>query len=181
MASLNARTAFDGRLPVAHGDAELRETAFDAITWIAPHDGRHADVSAALERQIGGALPDPNRCTGRPPARAVWAGPGQALILGPPLKPIAGAAMVDQTAAWASCLLEGPDAAAVLARLVPIDLRDGAFATDHAARTVLGHMNCVLMRTGLSAFGIMVFRSMAGTCAHELDRAMRMVAARRAR
>ncbi|MDG4647412.1 hypothetical protein P6F26_03060 [Roseibacterium sp. SDUM158017] len=69
-------------------------------------------------------------------------------------------------------------AAAVLARLVPINLRPGIFVTGHAARTVPGHMNCALMQVGDTRFETMVFGSMAGA-AHDLKRAIRMVAARR--
>ncbi|MFW5881818.1 MAG: sarcosine oxidase subunit gamma, partial [Roseicyclus sp.] len=69
----------------------------------------------------------------------------------------------------------------VLARLTPIDLGEAAFAPGHAARTMLGHMSCLLLRLEADRFGLMVFRSMAGTAAHELDRAMRLAAARAAR
>lgn len=178
MANLTAKTAFDGLLPIAKGDVTLSEITFDAITWVAPYKGKAAAVSKALDKQIAAAFPDPNRTTGSGDARAVWTGPGQAFVLGKPLKPITGAAMADQTSAWAACALEGDHAAEVLARLVPIDLRDETFAVGHAARTVLGHMTCVLIRTGAVRYEIMVFRSMAATCTHEITRAMRMVAAR---
>ncbi|MBL4629521.1 MAG: sarcosine oxidase subunit gamma, partial [Roseicyclus sp.] len=115
-----------------------------------------------------------------PGTRVVWTGPEQAMVLGTALKPISGAALSDQTSAWACCALSGGDAAAVLGRLVPIDLREDVFAVGHGARTLLGHMNCVLLRTGPQRYEIMVFRSMAATATHELGRAMGMVAARKA-
>lgn len=174
MAKLIAKTPFDGLLPLTHGDTTLTEVTYDRITWIAPHKGQMAKTSRALDKQIGADFPSPNTHANG----VVWFGPEQALVLGTPLKPISGAALVDQTSAWAICTLDGADAAAVLARLVPIDLRDGAFGPGAAARTLLGHMTCVLMRTGPTGYQIMVFRSMAATCAHEISRAMEMVAAR---
>ncbi|WP_224815886.1 sarcosine oxidase subunit gamma [Hasllibacter sp. MH4015] len=178
MANLTAKTAFDDLLPITNGDVTLSEIPFDTITWVAPYNGKAAAVSKALDKQIGADFPGPNRTTCSADARAVWTGPEQAFVLGKPLKPITGAAMADQTSAWAACALEGDHAAEVLARLMPIDLREEVFAVGHAARTVLGHMNCVLMRTGAARYEIMVFWSMASTCAHEIERAMRMVAAR---
>lgn len=174
MANLTAKPPFDGLLPLTHGDTTLTEVTYERVTWIAPHKGQMAKTSRALNKQIGADFPSPNTHAND----VVWFGPEQALVLRTPLKPISGAALVDQTSAWAICTLEGADAAAVLARLVPIDLRHGAFGPGAAARSLLGHMNCVLMRTGPDRFQIMVFRSMAATCAHELSRAMAMVAAR---
>lgn len=179
MAKLTAKTAFNGLLPITTGRVTLSEIDYDAITWIAPAKGRAAAVSKALVKQISAAFPEPN-CTTGTDTKAVWTGPGQAMVLGAVMKPIAGAAMSDQTSAWACCRVDGAGASAVLARLVPIDLRPDAFAVGDAARTLMGHMNCVLTRTGPNCYDVMVFRSMAATAAHELERAMRMVAARAA-
>jgi sarcosine oxidase subunit gamma len=59
-----------------------------------------------------------------------------------------------------------------------VDVRRAQFPPGHAARTMLHHMTCTLMRTGDDAFEIMVFRSMAATAVHDLGTAMRSVAAR---
>ena len=87
------------------------------------------------------------------------------------------AAVTDQSDAWIVVRLEGAGAEDVLARLVPIDLRGRAFPQDSAARTLLGHMSVGIVRVP-GGFEIRAFRSMAGTLAHELGRAMRAVAAR---
>lgn len=174
MANLTPKTAFDGLLPITSGTVTLSEVTHGAITWIAPAKGRAAAVSKALEKQINAPFPEPNRLSGP----AVWTGPGQAMVLGPVLKPIKDAALSDQTSGWACCALDGAHARDVLARLVPIDLRPDSFKTGHAARTLLGHMSCVLMHPAKDRFDVMVFRSMAASAAHELTRAMDMVAAR---
>lgn len=176
MANLTAKTPYGDLLPITKGTLTLSELCHAAITWIAPAKGKATSVSKALEKQINAPFPAPGRIEGP----VVWFGPEQALVLGRALKPITGAALSDQSSAWACCALDGPDAAAVLARLVPIDLRDTAFKVGHGARTMLGHMNCVLMRVDADRYEIMVFRSMAASAAHEVERAMTMVAARAA-
>lgn len=178
MVDLIAKSPCAGLLPVSHGDVTLSEIVFDAITSVAPLKGQEAAVSEALKAQMGAEFPKPNRTTGKADARAVFSGRGQALVLGPVLSPIPGAAMTDQTDAWACVMLEGAGARAVLARLVPIDLRDTAFKRGHAARTLLMHLPVVLMRTGADRYGIMAFRSMARTLVHDLETAMEAVAAR---
>lgn len=178
MADLIAKTPLAGLSPFATGDLTCSEVAFAAITSVSPFKGQEAAVSEAMKAQVGAAFSAPGRTTGRAHARAVWSGRGQALVLGVALEPIKGAAMTDQTDAWACVALDGPGARDVLARLVPLDLRDGVFAQGHATRTLIGHMHAVLMRTGPDRYGIMVFRSMARTLAHELKSAMEAVAAR---
>ena len=178
MANLIARSPAAGMAPVRHGPLTLREAGMQAITWLAPFRGHAAAVSADLERGIGVGLPAPNRVSGEGEGavRAVWAGPGQALILGAEVAP-PGAAVADQSDAWAWFVLEGAGASDVLARLTPVDLRAAAFPLGGAARTLLFHMTATLMRTGPDRWEVLVFRSMAQTAAHEIEVAMRRVAA----
>ena len=65
-----------------------------------------------------------------------------------------------------------------LARLTPLDLRPSAFAVGTVARTVINHMQALILRGAVDGFEIAVFASMAGTLHHELTEAMRLVAAR---
>ena len=91
-----------------------------------------------------------------------------------------GAAVIDQTDAYAVARLEGSDVREVLARLTPLDIRPGHFGTGRTARTLLGHMTAQITPVGPEAFEVMVFRSMAGTLVHDLTRAMGFVAGRAA-
>ena len=175
MARLVAKTPCAGLLPVTHGAVTLSELTPEAITSVAPFDGRDAAVSAALEAATGAAFPAPNRWTGTA-TRIVWTGPGQAMALGSRVAP-PDAALTDQSDAWAVVRLEGQGAEAVLARLVPVDIRRAHFPPGHAARTLLHHMTCTLLRAGDETFDILVFRSMAATAVHHIDTAMRSVAA----
>jgi heterotetrameric sarcosine oxidase gamma subunit len=175
VARLVAKSPCEGLLPLSAGGVTLTEVRPEAITSVAPLAGQGATVSRALEKAARAAFPAPGRWTGGD-IRIVWTGPDQAMVLGPRVAP-EGAAVTDQSDAWAVMRLEGEGAEAVLARLVPVDVRIGPFPPGHAARTMLHHMTCTLMRVGDRAFEIMVFRSMAATAVHDLATAMRSVAA----
>ena len=179
MARLLARTPAEAALPraLSIGETRIDEATPDAITWVAPFDGRAKDVSTALKAKTGLTFPKPGKVTRAKAARALWCGPGQALVLGPSVA-IDGAACVDQSDAWTILTLSGGDARAVLARLTPVDLRDAALPVDATARTLIGHTTASLTRVGESSWEIMVFRSMASTLVHDTTRAMRHVAAR---
>lgn len=176
MARLVSKSPCEGLLPVAVEGCRLTEVEPAAITSVMPFRGREEDVSRALAAEIGAAFPPPNRTTGKEAARVIWTGPGQALVLGPRVAP-EGAAVTDQSDAWAVLQLDGDLAEAALARLVPVDVRRASFERGHTARTMLHHMTCSLTRVGDAAFEIMVFRSMAKTAVHDLAVAMRSVAA----
>lgn len=176
MARLIAKTPAEGLLPVTHGAVTLDEALPEAITSVTPFSGQ----AQAVARALGQPLPGPGETTTGPAGEMVWTGRGQAMLLGPAPGPVAGAAVTDQSDAWAVLVLSGPGAADVLARLVPVDLREASFAVGATARTLVGHMPASLTRTGAEAWRIMVFRAMAHTAVHELSEAMRTVAARRA-
>jgi heterotetrameric sarcosine oxidase gamma subunit len=178
VADLISKTPFAGLLPLRVSTVEATEATFEAITSVTPYRGNAEAVSAALQEATGLRLPPPNGTSVSGAARAVWTGMDQCFILGPGIGALPGAAVTDQSDAWAAFLLSGRDAREVLSRLVPVDLRPEVFAVNAAARTLMGHMSCLLLRTGADEYLLMVFRSMAGTAAHELERAMRMVAAR---
>jgi sarcosine oxidase subunit gamma len=113
-------------------------------------------------------------------ARALWFGREMALLIGPaPDESLAAhAALTDQTDAWAVVHLEGRQAAEVLARLCPLDLREAVFAPGHTARSDVAHMAGSVSRLGPQTWQIMVFRSMATTLVHEVEIVMARVAAR---
>ena len=178
--ALEPVTPLAGLLPLAIGTVRAEEIVPAAITSVAPFQGAQAAVSEALAATTGLGLPGTGQVlTQTDGPQITWAGKDLFFVLGARLGPIAGAAMTDQSDAWASAALTGPGVRQVLARLVPIDLRDTAFPVGSAARTLVGHMSALVMRIEPERYELMVFRSMARTLAHDLKEAMETVAARR--
>lgn len=181
MADLMAKSPCEGLLPVTHGGVTLSEVEMTHLTSVAAFKGQDKELSSAMKAAHGMAFPSINRATGKDGARAVWFGQGQAMLVGPKADAALGAhgAMTDQSDAWAIVRLEGAGAEDVLARLVPLDLRQSGFKRGHTARSQLQHMMVSITRVGDNAFQIMAFRSMAKTLVHDLETAMQGVAARR--
>jgi heterotetrameric sarcosine oxidase gamma subunit len=164
--------------PVTIGHATLAAWPLPRMTSVAPLNGQDKGVTKAL-KTLGLTLPAPNRAVTKGDATLIWTGRNQAFLLGPDPAPLAGlAALTDQTDGWAAFTLHGPHATDILARLIPLDLREPAFPVGQAVRTALNHMNLILWRTAPYGFTLMVFRSMAQTAWHELEGAMQTVAAR---
>lgn len=178
MADLIAKTPLDGMAPLTIGACTVSEVDLGALTSIAPF--ADASIADAFKAAHGMAWPAANRATGKEGARAIWFGRDMVLLAGP--EPDAGlakhAALTDQSDAWAAVTLSGAQAQAVLARLVPLDLSAETFKRGHTARTQIQHMTGSVTRVGTDTYLLMVFRSMAGTLLHDLERAMASVAAR---
>lgn len=180
MADLIAKTPLDGAAPRTFGTVTMTEVDLGTLTSIAPYKGQGDAARAAFEIAQGMNWPAPLRATGQAGARAFWFGREMVMLAGPAPDPVLAdhAALTDQSDAWACVQLSGADVEAVLARLVPVDVSLTAFPEGHSARTMIQHMNGSLTRIGADAFLVLVFRSMAGTLVHDLERAMASVAAR---
>ena len=180
MVDLIAKIPMDGFVPLTLGNVTLSEMAAGPITSISPFKDTGKDLSAALKAAHGTAVPAANRSTGKAGARVIWFGREQFILMG--CEGDQGladyAALTDQSDAWTVVELKGAGAADVLARVTPLDLRSDVFKKGHSARSDLMHMTSSITRTGDDAFVIMVFRSMAGTLLHDLQRAMEGVASR---
>ncbi len=179
MARLIAKSPLEGVLPVETEGAILTEAALGPITSVAPFAGNERKVAAVLKAALGLTFPGPGRSAEKGEARILWTGRGQAFLIGAPApEGLRGlAALTDQSDGWAALRLDGPLAEAALARLVPLDLRAGAFRKGQTARTILFHMTCTITRLGPSSFEILVMRSMGRTAVHDIAVAMRSVAA----
>ncbi|WP_373354390.1 sarcosine oxidase subunit gamma [Pseudoroseicyclus sp. CXY001] len=176
MARLFAAPAF-AELPALPG-LELREVDWGPVTEIAPFRGAEGDVSAALQAAHGIAFPAAGEAPRAGAARALWVGPGRALLIGVAPPDGLRAALTDQTGAQAVLLAEGAAVEAVLARLVPVDLSPEALTEGRTVRTFIGHMTASVTRVGAEAMELAVMRSMAGSLLHDLGRATKMLAAR---
>ncbi len=178
MPELIAKSALDGR-QLALGGVTLAEVEVGPITSVALYPGGAKSVNKGL-KPLGLSMPGPNEMQSKGAARIVWTGRDQAFLLGVDAPVLEGAAVTDQSGGWTCISITGPASADVLARLLPLDLRLGAFAVGTVARAPLNHMSAVIIRTGDAAFDLLVFRSMARTAWHELSDAAQAVAARAA-
>ena len=176
MPELIAKSALEGR-SLTLGGVTLAEADPGPITGIAVYPGGARAVARGL-KALGLAFPAPNTFAEKKGARIVWTGREQAFLMGVEPPVLEGAAVTDQSDGWAVLSLAGATAVDVLARLVPVDLRPGACPAGTALRSLLNHMNAIILRTGDHAFEILVFRSMARTAWHELETTISMVAAR---
>lgn len=175
MADLLARTPAAGLLPVAHGALTLDEAPWETITSLSPRRGRTGEVARVLP------LPDPGRTLRADGRRVIWAGLDLFMVAGPRPEGLEGlAALTDQSDAWCRLRLSGPGVEAALARLTPLDPNPHSFGKGRSARTLMGHMDALLVREGREVVEAWVFRSMAGSAVHEVERAMRGVTAREA-
>lgn len=150
------------------------------ITSVAVFPGGEKAVAKAL-KPLGLTFPAPNAFVAKDAARLVWTGRDQAFLIGAEPPDFGGAAAVtDQSGGWATLSLAGDKAADALMRHVPLDLRLAAFPVGRAVRVPLNHMSSVLIRVDEGSFHVMVFRSMARTAWHELEGALKALAARAA-
>ena len=180
MPELIAKSALAGQGPLTLADTTLAEVDPGAITSVALFPGQAKAAAEAL-KPLGLSFPAPNRLVEKDGLRLVWTGREQAFLIGGPAPDLTGiAALTDQSGGWTTLRLSGPAGTAALARLVPLDLSAVAFPVGHAARAPLGHMQAVLMRPAAEGVVVMVFRSMARTAWHEVEVALRALAARAA-
>ena len=172
MADLIAVTPLAGLLPVTVGRVTISEIVPAHLTSVAPYKGKEEAVSAALQDAVGAGLTPAGRRSGA----VTWFGHGVWMVAGDVAPP--GAAVTDQSDAWAVVSVQGDAAEDVLARLVPVDLRVRHFAEGDVAKTMLAHLAVTIVRTGADSFEIMAMRSMGRTLVHDLETAARGLAAR---
>ena len=175
MVDLVAKTPCAGLLPLTHGDITLRELNYGAVFSVSPFNGKSAAVSKALQQSIGAGLPDIGRVLAGASGEVIWTGQGQYFVRAVKL-PKLPAAISEQSDGWACVALEGEGAFDVLARLCPLNMR--TMEEGDVARSLVGHMSAIIIIRS-DGVDLMVFRSMAATLVHELDRVMRSVNAQR--
>ncbi|NDR59608.1 sarcosine oxidase subunit gamma [Aliiruegeria sabulilitoris] len=166
-------------LDLHHGNLKLSAVALGRVSWIAPYPGTETALSHALQAACSMSFPGPGESRESTAGRILWSGRAQALLIGP--QPSAAiekcAAVVDQTDGWAAMRLTGYGAARALARLTPLDLRPSHFSRGRTARSLLGQVPGLIIANE-DGFEILVMCSMAETARHEIENAMRSVAAR---
>ena len=176
MAELIATGPMDGAAPVEAAGCTLEVLDLGPMAAVLPWPGRVGAVDAALKAR-GLGFPAPGHSLEVAGTRIVWAGRDAAFVIGDAPGTLDDAAVVDLTDGWAGLSLAGTGAEDALARLVPLDLRPAAFAEGAAARTLLGHVPALIHRRA-GGFEILVMRSYLATARHEVETALRALAAR---
>lgn len=148
-----------------------------ALASLAVRRGCEAEVAAAAQA-IGLPLSAPARAAAGTACAAFWIAPGMWMIEAPfsshedivaYLKPVFGdaASITEQTDAWVRFDLSAPDLAQLLERLCNVDfpqMPDG-----FAARTVIEHTGCYLIRRSVGEVTFYGPRSSAGSLLHALE------------
>lgn len=181
MAKLIAKTAAEDLLPLTVGGLTLSDATPKRLTALSLWPGAAAEAHLALSA-AGLGWPTPDRAVKGEKGLCLWSGRDQAFIVDaavPAALSVHGA-ITDVTDGWVALKLSGPLAATALARLMAIDLSPRAFPEGATARTGLGHMMALLHRSSSRSFTIYVFRSMTASAVHEIEVAMKALAARAA-
>lgn len=180
MVELKARAPFEDMEPLSIGQVELAPFDPGTLTLIAPFRDRSETLTQALAEKHGLGWPEPGHWIGGDDMRLSWFGAGRALLMGGAADPSLEihASLVDQSDGWAALVLRGWGAEEVLARLVPLDLREAGFPAGRVARSRLQHVDGAILRLQEAQFLILGPRSMAGTLRHDLVSAMESRAAR---
>jgi sarcosine oxidase gamma subunit len=177
---LIAKTALAGKKPLVVAGTTLAEVDVGAITSIAGFPGQEDALNNSLNL-LGFSFPPPNSFAEVAGATLAWAGREQAFLIGADCPDLGSAAAVtDQSGGWVTLSLTGPLAADALMRYVPLDLRLAHFPVGKSVRAPLYHMSMLLLRVADDSFRLMLFRSMARTAWHEIEVALKTLAARAA-
>ena len=165
------------KLPKLGAGMALTLAPLGAIVSVAAHDGAAERLGVAL----GLALPRQPRRIMADGVTWLWSGHDAWLALADDAtlaRRLAAAAqnlaaVADQSHGRVILRLAGPDAADVLARLVPIDLDPQAFPPDATALTLAGPIGVQLWRDDAGGFAIACFTSFAQALADALAEAGR--------
>jgi sarcosine oxidase subunit gamma len=181
-----SETAMTRRLPLGT-DAILKirgavklVAAPPSLRLIFRGDEGRAACARAFEVELPSEACRAARAGGR---AALWLGPDEWLLLGPPDEAAAiGQALEDALSGVAHALVDvshrqtglvaqGPRAGQLLNAGCPLDLDLAAFPVDMCTRTILGKAEIVLWRTAKDSFHIEVWRSFAPYLAQFLSEA----------
>jgi sarcosine oxidase subunit gamma len=133
-------------MPAGLGLAERRMD----LAEVAARRGQAAALDAALRTHLGVGLPAPGRTSTHGDVAALWIAPETALVMAPPaglaglraaIAPALGA-VVDQGSGFAVLRLDGPRAAATLARGCRIDLARSRPAGSRARSSRRSRRSC---------------------------------------
>ncbi|QRI62060.1 sarcosine oxidase subunit gamma [Shinella sp. PSBB067] len=150
------------------GSAGARVTPAAPATRLSLRAG--ADALGALSSVFGLTLPTRPKTSASANGRhALWLGPDEWLLIDETGADLVAAAVsagvlhsaTDVSHRNAAVLVSGPDAAGAIASACPLDLGNAVFPVGAAARTVLGKIEIVLLRSGEEDYRVECWRSFA--------------------
>jgi sarcosine oxidase subunit gamma len=148
------------------GSAGARVTPAAPATRLSLRAG--ADALGALSAAFGLTLPTRPKTSASANGRhALWLGPDEWLLIDENRADLMAAAAnsgvlhsaTDVSHRNTAVLVSGPDAAGAIASACPLDLGNAIFPVGAAARTVLGKIEIVLLRTGEEDYRVECWRS----------------------
>lgn len=158
--NLTARPVLAGKSPVTRNGVRLEPLFGGHVVQVLAKSG-DSDLTVFLRGAVGG---------GQFAVRAV--SPGQSFIVGDETLTLADtlalankmktrADIVDQSHGRVRMVLQGHEAARVLAKGTAVALAPRAFSVGQSAMTLIGHIGAHITRTGGDRFEIVVLRSFA--------------------
>lgn len=153
------RHPLDGAISANPGRSENHVTVLPdpMVLSVAALPGEEEGVAAAL----AGVAPSALKAIG-PGEWAVLSEKADQALRRTITEKVAAAALVtDQSSGRAVLRLSGPDARAILAKIVPLDLHPDVFAIGQSGNTLFAHGSANIGRIGEDEFEIMLMRSFA--------------------
>lgn len=155
----------------ARGEAgvAMAERPFPAILNLRAR-GSTPEPWQAIETALGFALPrEPNRAAGKDRVVALWLGPDEWWLIGPPADQGLGKTLSElgctltEVGDSRTCIrISGPRARALIAKGCPLDLHPRVFGPGHCAQSLLAEADIVLHQVSPApAYDIYVARSFA--------------------
>lgn len=182
MSSLRERSGLEALIkPGRHGrgtgapGVTLRLFPPRALATVIARKGGLDAATAAIKARFGVDPPATPARTSNGSTAFIWSGPGHWLASSDVETPAAfeaslreavgsAASVIDQSAGRSIVRLSGPDARAVLAKMLPLDLHASVFPVGGAASSLAGHIGVQLwLLDATPAFEIAVMRSYAPT------------------
>jgi heterotetrameric sarcosine oxidase gamma subunit len=166
MAELLVQPAFAALTPVPSAQPGIvARLNAPAMVSVLARKNRVPDLREAVRSHLGLELPDAPCCVRAGNRTLLGIGPGRWLFVGvrtEELSQLKGiASLSDQGDGYAVFELWGPQLQAVLAKGVPLDMRN--FADDAAAVTAIAHIGAIVWKSARERVAIAVFRSYAGS------------------
>lgn len=174
---LDAQWPLDGTDLRYDGIVILGVTRVSAVSASIPRDGE-TSVSAAIKKRFGENLPAVGRslCDQDQSTRLLRLGAGELLLLIDTFTadPVASAReifgqtahLVDLSDSHAMLEISGGRCLEALERICPLDLHPDRFGQGAVARTLMEHLDVIILRSGEDKFLLISARSTAGDFLH---------------